>query len=124
MKSFNPSPRILTVSWGRIAIDGFGTFRDVKLFPGGCREWNWRETGTSHSPGIQPADVEELLNCGARHVVLSRGMAGALGVCPETLQLLRDRGIAVYHLPTDKAVSVYNRLRETQPAGGLFHTTC
>jgi hypothetical protein len=26
---------------------------------------NWRETGTEHSPGIQPADVQELLDRGA-----------------------------------------------------------
>jgi len=33
----------------------------AKLFPGGLREWDWRETGTRHVPGIQHADVQELI---------------------------------------------------------------
>jgi NAD(P)-dependent dehydrogenase (short-subunit alcohol dehydrogenase family) len=43
--------------------------------PGGGREWNWLETGTHHNPGIQIAEVEELLEHGAGVVVLSRGMS-------------------------------------------------
>jgi hypothetical protein len=63
--------RILKLDWGTIEIEGAGTFRDAKLFPGGAREWNWHETGTEHVPGIQPADVSELLDKGATTVVLS-----------------------------------------------------
>jgi hypothetical protein len=60
-------------------------YKDAKLFPGGSREWDWRETGTEHVPGIQPADVQELLGHGAKVVVLSRGMAECLRVPRETL---------------------------------------
>jgi hypothetical protein len=59
---------------------------------GGSREWNWRETGTQHVPGIQPADVRELLDYGAKVVVLSRGMAECLRVPHETLDFLKERG--------------------------------
>jgi hypothetical protein len=55
------SPRILAVRWGRMGVEGIGAGKDFKLYPGGGREWDWNETGTRHSPGIQPADVEELL---------------------------------------------------------------
>ena len=51
------SPRIMALAWGRIEVEGDGTFRDAKLFPGGAPEWDWRETGTEHMPGIQPTDV-------------------------------------------------------------------
>ena len=54
-------------------------YKDAKLFPGGSREWNWRETGTEHVPGIQPADVQELLDHGAKVVVLSRRWRNACG---------------------------------------------
>jgi hypothetical protein len=57
-------------------------------------------------------------------VVLSRGVYERLGVCPETLELLRARGVAVEVLPTGEAVDQYNRLRERQPAGALIHSTC
>ena len=82
------SPKILAVSWGRMEIEGIGTGKDFKLYPGGGREWDWNETGTRHSPGIQPADVEELLAHGATVVVLSLGMNRRLQVGPGTLDYL------------------------------------
>lgn len=85
---------------------------------------DWRETGTHHVPGIQPADVEELLAKGARAVVLSKGIYERLQVAPETLRMLEDRDVPAYVLQTEDAVRVYNELREKEPVGGLFHSTC
>jgi hypothetical protein len=118
------SPRITALAWGKIEVEGAGTFRDAKVFPGGAREWNWRETGTEHTPGIQPADVRELLNHGATTIVLSQGVLKRLGICPETLELLKQQGVDVRVLPTHDAVNLYNELRETEQIAGLFHTTC
>jgi hypothetical protein len=125
MEGESRSPRITHLAWGRIEVEGgAGPYKDVKLFPGGSREWDWSETGTEHSRGIQPADLEELLEHGATVVVLSRGMYERLGVPRETLELLADRGITVHVLQTDKAVELYNELAESERVGGLFHTTC
>lgn len=57
------SPRILAVSWGRMEVEGIGAGKDFRLYPGGGREWDWNETGTGtgDSPGIQHADLDELL---------------------------------------------------------------
>ena len=118
------SPEISHLSWGRLELAGGDQFKDAKLYPGGAREWNWNETGTHHTPGIQPADVEELLNNGAGVVVLSKGINERLQVMPETLQMLEDRGVNVHVLQTEKAVERYNELRETQPVGALIHSTC
>jgi hypothetical protein len=118
------SPRISHVSWGNIEVEGQGAFKDAKLYPGGAREWDWRETGTRHSPGIQPADVEELLEHGAEVVVLSNGVLERLQVCPETLDLLRRKGIPAHVLPTKEAARLYNELAAEQKVGGLFHSTC
>jgi hypothetical protein len=41
-------------------------------------------------PGIQCADVQELLDHGAKVVVLSRGMAECLRVSGETLDFLKE----------------------------------
>ncbi len=124
MKLYPSSPRITQLSWGRLEVEGQQFFKDVKLFPGGSREWDWRETGTNHVPGIQPADIGELLEHGATVVVLSKGMYERLQVCPETLQILKDRGIHAHILQTEEAVRVYNELREKERVGGLFHSTC
>lgn len=124
MEPSRSSPRIADLSWGRIEIEGEGVFKDAKLFPGGAREWDWGETGTGHSQGIQPADVEELLEHGATEVVLGTGVYGRLRVSPKTVELLESKGIAFHELRTNKAVELFNELRERVPVGGLFHTTC
>ena len=120
------SPHIDHVSWGRLEVDdGAQSFKDAKLYPGGARAWDWNETGTSHVPGIQPADVEELLDHGARVVVLAKGMNERLQVKPETLQMLEGKGIDVHVLQTEAAVDRYNELqKQGESVGGLFHSTC
>ena len=118
------SPRVTHLSWGLMEVDGLGSGKDFKLYPGGGRPWDWNETGTRHVPGIQPADVQELLEAGSAVVILSRGMDLVLQTCPETLDLLRARGVQVHIEETRTAVRLYNKLAETQPVGGLFHSTC
>jgi hypothetical protein len=117
------SPRITRVSWGRLEVED-GSFKDAKLFPGGSREWDWNETGTRHVPGIQPSDVEELLERGATVVVLSRGFEERLRVRPETLRMLEDEGVPVHVEQTEEAVRLYNELRENEKVGALIHSTC
>ncbi len=119
------SPRISKLSWGHMVIDGVGRGKDFKLWPGGGREWDWTETGTHHVPGIQPADVEELLANGSRAIVLTRGMLLRLQTCPETMSSLKAKGIAVYVAETKEAAQIYNDLAlRGEAVGGLFHSTC
>src|SRR5262245_40876639 len=67
------SPRITHLAWGEIEAEGLARARDLKLWPGSGRPWDWRETGTHHVPGIQVADVQERLENGARTVVRTAG---------------------------------------------------
>ena len=123
MKQAMHSPRITHLSWGRLEIED-GSLKAAKLFPGGSREWDWKETGTAHVPGIQPADVQELLEHGATVVVLSKGFHDRLQICQQTLRMLQDENIAVYVEQTEEAVRLYNELRETERVGALIHSTC
>jgi len=119
------SPRIEHLEWGRMEISGIGGGKDFKLWPGGGREWDWRETGTRHVPGIQPADIAELMAQGCSAIVLSRGMHEKLQTCPETLAILAREGIEVHVAETRQAAEIYNRLTERGVrVGGLFHSTC
>jgi hypothetical protein len=68
--------------------------------------------------------VQELLDHGAKIVVLSRGMKECLEVPRETLEFLKERQIPAQVLPTSEAAKLYNQLAEKEPVGGLFHTTC
>ncbi|MEJ2760621.1 MAG: Mth938-like domain-containing protein [Gammaproteobacteria bacterium] len=120
-----PSPKITRIGWGRMEVEGLGIGKDFKLWPGGGRPWAWGETGTRHVPGIQPADVEELLDRGCDNIVLSRGMLRRLKTCPATLERLESRGVAVHAAETRHAVKIYNDLAgRGEAVGGLFHSTC
>lgn len=105
-------------------IEHIGTGKDFMLHPGGGKPWDWRETGTRHSPGIQPADVRYLLDRGAQTVILSAGMERRLGVDPATIALLEDRGVPYHVAETREAVERYNLAAATEAVGGLFHSTC
>ena len=119
------SPQIERLAWGRMTVAGVGSGKDFKLWPGGGRAWDWNESGTRHRPGIQPADVQELLDRQATIIVLSRGMLLQLQTCPETLAMLNQRGVTVHVQETKKAAETYNRLAgQGERVGGLFHSTC
>ena len=119
------SPKITHLSWGRLEVEGQSNpFKDAKLFPGGAREWDWNETGTDHEPGIQPADVEELLEHGATTVVLSKGFYERLQVRRETLQELEEKNVSAHVEQTEEAVRLYNELSKSERVGALIHSTC
>ncbi len=119
------SPEVVDLSWGQVWLNGFREpFKDVKIYPGGARAWDWRETNTHHSPGIQPADVQELLDHGARIVILSTGMLKRLEVQPRTIHMLETADIEHYVEDTKAAVRLFNKLRRSEPVGILIHSTC
>ena len=124
MNTTQKSPKITDLSWGNCKVDDGGNYKDAKLWPGGSREWDWNETGTRHSPGIQRADVEELVENGAKTIVLSRGQVGRLKIQDSTLDWLYKQGIETEVLRTKDAVKKYNQLAETVPVGALIHSTC
>ncbi len=119
------SPKILSIQWGAMDIEAVGKGSDFKLWPGGGRPWDWGETGTRHSPGIQIADIEELIEHGSQIIVLTTGVNGRLHICPETLDYLDEKGIEVIVEETTQGVNVYNDcVDKGQHVGGLFHSTC
>jgi len=120
--------RITGLAWGQMEVMTDGEkqhFKDCKIWPGGAREWRWEETGTHHNPGIQPADIEEILKQDIDIIVLGRGQLGRLNVCAETEALLRERGISYHAEKTKRAVQLFNELAtQGKRVGGLFHSTC
>ena len=75
-------------------------------------------------PGCELRHARAFIAKGSEFVVLSRGMQLRLRTSPETLRFLEERGVPVHVKETQEAVALYNELAETQPVGGLFHTTC
>jgi len=119
------SPRILSSEWGKMMVDGIGGGKDFKLWPGGGRDWDWSEYGTEHDRGIQPGDVEDLLNHGCELVILTTGRMRNLSVARPTLALLDQKGVETIVVDTDEGIALYNKYAEQGKAvGGLFHSTC
>ena len=119
---------ITNLSWGGMEVNIAGkkqVFKDCKIWPGGACEWRWDETGTHHSPGIQFADIEEILAHGVDELVLTRGQLGRLGISAETEEELRKQGISYHIEKTRKAVRLFNELtKQGKRVGGVFHSTC
>uniref|UniRef100_A0A3P8RKH0 Mth938 domain-containing protein n=1 Tax=Amphiprion percula TaxID=161767 RepID=A0A3P8RKH0_AMPPE len=120
------SPQIRSLSWGLMTVEGNSApYKDCKVWPGGSRGWDWRETGTDHRPGVQPADLEEVLKKGVDLLVIGRGMSEALQVPSATLDFVQQKGVEVRVLQTEKAVAEYNKLAvQGAKVGGVFHSTC
>lgn len=124
MKNKKVSPKINSIEWGKITVSDGSTYKDAKLFPGGARTWDWTETGTHHIPGIQPADLQELLDKGAEAVVLSKGFNERLQVSDDTIEFLAQKKIPYFILQTEEAIKKYSHLRTDIPVGALIHSTC
>jgi len=125
--SLSESPIITSIFWGRIIIPSLDPvgLKDAKLWPGGGRAWDWNETGTRHSPGIQMSDIEELLEHGAEVIVLSKGMEERLRVSENVVDEIRKRGVQVYVAETREAVRIYGEeLKRGRKVGALVHSTC
>ena len=119
------SPRIESLGWGKMKVETLGSGKDFKLWPGGGRPWDWNETGTAHSPGIQVVDVEELVSRGCQAVILAQGVFSRLKVTDEALAYLESHGVETIATDTKRAVQMYNDCIDRDiPVGGLFHSTC
>jgi hypothetical protein len=118
------SPRIVGHGWGWLEVEGGARYKDASLSPEGAQAWDWGLTGTRHEPGIGLLEVKQLVEQGARVMVLSRGVHERLAVQPETLRWLQAQGIEVHVLQTDAAIARYNELADQGPVGALIHTTC
>ena len=115
---------IASFQWGQIVDSGGRVFKDARLFPGGVEEWDWRKTGTRHDPGIQIADLADLVASGPDVVILSRGVDLVLQVPQATIDYARKHEATVLVLQSEEAVSEYNRRIAKERVVALVHSTC
>ena len=95
----------------------------------GAEPWDWKLSNTHHDPGIQLVDVKDLIDKGAKIIILSTGIRNQLQVARETEELLSEQkknGQLEFHIQTSvDAVEHYNQLaRNKKAVGALIHSTC
>ena len=103
------------------------SFKDAKVYPGDCENWNWNDNTppTRHKPGIQVADLREVLACNVSYVVLSKGVNGVLECQQSVLDACKAAQVEVIHELTPVAVARFNELAAANKrVGGVFHSTC
>ena len=123
MASFN-NLAVASFRWGRIVDASGRVFRDVRLFPGGVEEWDWRRTGTRHDPGTQIADLADLVATKPDVVILSRGVDLILQVPRSTVDFARSHAATVLVLQSEEAAGEYNRRIAKERVIALLHSTC
>ena len=124
MASTRDNLSIASFRWGQIVDSDGRIFKDARLFPGGVEEWDWGKTGTRHDPGIQIADLADLVAAKPDVVILSRGVDLVLQVPQATIDFARSHAATVLVLQSEQAVAEYNRRIANERVVALVHSTC
>ena len=111
--------RLSGYSFGRIEVDGKEHTKDLVVLPQRVVAGWWRRDG--HSLDIE--DLRAVLDELPEHLILGTGASGRMRPDPGTIDELRNRGIQVEVLPTDRAVARYGELDPGRAAAAL-HLTC
>jgi hypothetical protein len=108
--------------WGRIVVNG-QSFKDLRISPSICEDWDWKVCGTKHQSGITPKAFLDLLP-GVTDLILTTGFDGALNIHPDYLAYTNR--IRIHTGKTPDCVDLYNRLVKNPQlkVAGCFHSTC
>lgn len=112
--------RIESYSFGKIVIDGKTYSRDVIIFSDHINASWWRKE--SHKLCL--ADIIEIIKEGPEVVVIGTGDSGLMRVLNEVKESLKDKGIELIALTTEKACQVYNDMSKSRKTIAALHITC
>jgi hypothetical protein len=108
-------------SFGKIRIDGRDYDADVIVSNGDVHSPWWRQEGHA----LSAEDLRTLMREPPDVLVIGTGYFGRMRVSPETLALLRRKGIDARVARTSEAVEAFNRLqRESARVAAALHLTC
>jgi hypothetical protein len=110
---------ITDYSFGHLVIDGRPETRDVIVLPERIvRNWRRRD---GHALVFE--DLEDVLEELPERLVVGMGASSQMRPDQATLERLRERGVDVECLPTDRAVIRFGELDPARTAAAL-HLTC
>jgi hypothetical protein len=111
--------RINGYRFGRLTVDGREVTRDVIVLPGRVIENCWRREGHE----LAWVDLEDVADQLPERLVVGTGADERMRPGPEVLDRLKERGVEVECLPTDRAVARFGELDPATTAAAL-HLTC
>jgi hypothetical protein len=105
--------------FGHVVVDGREETRDVIVLPHRVVSNWWRIDG--HSLVLD--DLDDVLDELPERLIVGTGASSRMRPDPSTLDRLRERGLQVECLPTDRAVVRFGELDPARTAAAL-HLTC
>ena len=114
------SHEIDSYSFGKMVVDGKTYTQDLIIYPDSIQDSWWREQGHS----LAPEDIPHVIKTGPEVLVIGTGANGVLKVPKSTKDHLLEIGIEVIDVPTGRAVTYFNRLKDKKETVGAFHLTC
>jgi hypothetical protein len=105
--------------FGRLLVDGREETRDLIVLPGRVVRGWWRRDG--HALVLE--DLDEVLDELPQRLIVGMGAASRMRPAPTIVTSLRERGVEVECLATDRAVERFGELDPAQTAAAL-HLTC
>jgi hypothetical protein len=105
--------------FGHVLVDGREERRDVIVLPHRVVSNWWRVDG--HSLVLD--DLDDVLHELPERLIVGMGVSSQMRPDPSTLDRLRERGVQVECLPTDRAVIRFGELDPARTAAAL-HLTC
>ncbi len=113
--------KISHYSFGKIIVDEKEYTSDLIVFPDSLLPSWWRKEG--HSLCME--DLTEVLKRDIKYLVVGTGAYGRMIVPESLIRELKSKGIEVYVMDTDKAVTLFNKMnQEDKRVAGAFHLTC
>lgn len=118
-------PALAAPGFGRVLVGGEEWTRDFYVRADGVVKPREKKRvkatyGSSHVVG--PEELERVCKHGAQTLLVASGYGGVVRLAPEGAALLKERGIAVWVLPTAEAVEAYASVGG--PKAIIVHVTC
>jgi hypothetical protein len=111
--------KIQDYRFGRLVVEGQPETRDLIVVPGRVvRNW-WRRDGHA----LVMDDLEEIIDELPERLIVGMGASSQMRPDPGLVARLRERGVTVECLPTDRAVIRFGELDPARTAAAL-HLTC
>ena len=111
---------ITEYDFGRIVVNGEEYLGDLIILKEKVISKWWRKEGHT----LLPQDLEEIIKEKPEILVVGTGASGYMQIAPQTKRFLEDHGIELIYEKTDRAVALFNGLREKRDTAGAFHLTC
>jgi len=113
-------PKIETIRFGKIVIDGYAYNRDVIVLPDRVLPNWWRVAGHS----LSHEDLQQALVDRLELLVIGTGIFGRMNVPEDVRAKVESAGIETHVLATREACDFYNQMREEKRIAAALHITC